>query len=146
MDSPGGFGRSAVFATTGRGRHGEAVSFEAVVAVGWVSYCSSSFAFELTPSSEPDLSLLANGGCGAFGPCGAPGGPGAGLDGPLSEFSDPFAPTFGGGDCAFRGSVSFGCEDPAVPSEVCMFRFAGGKPCDGGTLFFDLPKKNDIVR
>lgn len=65
----------------------------------------------LTPSSEPDLSLLAKaafGAAGALGVLGAPGPlggawVGGGLEGPVSELREPLAPPIlvaplGGGD------------------------------------------------
>lgn len=132
-----------------------------------VSYTLSCQLVTLTPNSEPALSLLAK---GAFGPAGALDGFGApgpvggacggGLEGPVRELREPLAlpiaPTLGGGDCAFRSS-SLGPNEGAavdvVPSDVCMLRVAGGKPCAGGCCegggggaFFDLDlNKNDMA-
>ena len=100
---------------------------------------------ELTPSSEPDLSLFVNPGWGALVACGPLRGAGAGFDFSFSEFSDAFALTFGGGDCVVRVSSFSFCDGADVPSEVCTFRVAGGKPCVGGVGFFDLPNRNDML-
>lgn len=136
----------------------------------FVSRCQIYLLTILTPNSEPDLSLLANGAFGplgaleAFGAPGPAGGAcGGGLEGPVSELREPLAlpvpvaPTLGGGDCAFRSSslgASDGAAEDVVPSDVCTLRVAGGKPCGGGCTeggagvgaFFDLDlNKNDMA-
>lgn len=122
-------------------------------------YCNSIFLL-LTPSSEPARSLRANGACAAgavpetaVAVAGAIcwGGMGAGFVS-VSELREPFAPALGGGDCAFLASgcaVDGGLTALEAPSEVCILRFAEGRPCGGGWAgaFLDdlLLKRNDMV-
>lgn len=103
----------------------------------------------LTPASELDLSLLAKGACGAVRTGCVTGGLVEEMAFSFREFNDPLALLLGGGDCAFRVSIfsdrtgSVGAE---CPSEVCIFRLAGGNAADGaGAFFLDFPNKKDMV-
>ena len=65
------------------------------------------------------------------------------------ELMDPFGPALGGGDCVDLSVLSIdpplGADvEPEVPSEVWMFRLAGGKPEAGGAFRLLLNRK-DIV-
>ena len=138
MDLTAEWGNSAAVATRGIGRHwelgllvnlssGVAVDQRLVIAGSEMNGCDH------TPDSDSDLSRRRN--VGAF----------------VMEFIeviDPFGPALGGGDCVDLSPVlSIDPLGPDVvagaPSEVWIFRLAGGKP-DAGGAFFLLLNRNAI--